>query len=623
MEVNDDVMIGNGSAEELESTSENRFGVGIPDGYEVSLGWLRYWSMSKGRNPVPVSVKVGPALDVKCVGVFKGEGRKPMAVAVFKDENGQDVEAYLPIWRKMGKHDILEALGARGYVVDSDSNMKLLEKFLIGTYHKELEKGHLVTLADQTGWTEDGRYVLPDRAYGEGNELVPVIAKGYERYRQKGTLEQWQSEVASLAEGNPAMEHALAAAFSGPLLKHLGFTTGIIYHYTGDSSVGKSTTLRMANSVWGAPDQIKPWNSTVNGFEGMLAPANDNCFCLDELNEVTNRQNLLNIVYPIANGRGKVRMNANCELRDQRTWLAVVLSSGEKALQAMMAFLGQKPTAGALQRMPALPVTLEMIRSLHGESESAKLVERVEEVTQQFYGTAGRAFIELLTADGCKVLKEDVNSKALDAYRDELLEAYPNVGTQVKRTARHFASVMLAAELAQSLGIVPFDCRGGVKEMFDGFVDGLDTIGNSEEQEIISYLMDYISTNQFGSFVSIDSIGIAEPRVNRCDGYKDDKGKFYFPVNSFYKRIMREWRRKDVNKALDRRGLRILGSDGGNHKKPFNGNPNERYVCIQMTQGNAEESEGCEASQAVKPTFGSRRERTKIDTTGWKFSESA
>ena len=605
--------------QQMPNSEENRFGVSIPDGYEVSLGRLRCWKASSGKNTVPVSVDIGPALDVKCCGVFKGDSRKPMAVVVFKDEHGGDVEVPVPIWKKMGRHDFLENLGAMGYVVDSDSGMKLLVKFLIATYHKELDRKHLAVLADQTGWTDDGRYVLPDKVYGEGDELVPVILKGYEHYRQKGTLEEWQSEVASLAEGNPALEHALAASFAGILLKPFGFTTGIIYHYVGESSIGKSTTLRMANSVWGAKEQIKPWNSTVNGFEGMLAPANDNLAVLDELNEVSSRQNLLNIVYPVANGRGKVRMNANCELREQRTWLAVVLSSGEKALSETMASLGQKPTAGALQRMPAIPVAKEMIRDLHGEPDSGALVDRIGSVTQHCYGTAGRAFLERLTADGCRALNEAKESERLEAYCTELLEGL-NADTQVKRTARHFALVMLAAELAQSLGVVPFDCRGGVKEMFDSYINGLETLGNSEEQEIVSHLLDYIQSNQHATFVSTASLGIAEPKMNKCDGYKDDKGTFWFYAEGFYNRIMSGWRKSDVNKALDSKKLRSLDSKGGNPKKTFGGRDNKRYVCITMPQSDADASE---VPQALKPTFGSRRERKKIDCTNWKFEETA
>ncbi len=624
METSDDVQNAADDAQQAFSGGENRFGVGIPDGFEVSLGLLRYWTMSKGRNPVPVAISVGPAIEVKCVGVFKGESRKPMAVAVFKDEHGRDVEAAVPIWKKMGKHDILEILGTRGYVADSDAKMKLLEMFLIGTYHKELERKHVVTLVDQTGWMEDGRYALPDRIYGEGEEAVPVIAKGGDLYRQKGTLEDWQGNVASLAEGNPAMEHSLAASFEGPLLKHFGFTTGIIYHYTGESSIGKSTALTMANSVWGAPDQIKPWNSTVNGFEGMLAPANDNQACLDELNEVSSRQNLLNIVYPIANGRGKVRMNASCELRDQRTWLAVVLSSGEKTLQEMMASLGQKPTAGALQRMPAIPVTKEMIRSHHGEHGSGALVERISRETQKYYGTAGRAFIERLTADGCRVLKEAKASGWLEAYCRELLESHPDAGTQVRRTARHFALAMLAAELAQTLGVVPFDCRGGVKEMFESHIDGLETLDNSEGEQIVSYLFDYIQTNEFNSFVAEDVLNFPDLKVAKCDGYKDGKGTFYFHAKGFYGRVMKDWSRKDVNKALDRLNLRLLDKKGQNLKKSFRGKNNARYVAIRMPWAQSDTSEeGTEAVRAVKVPFGMRHERRKLDTSKFKFSESA
>ncbi|WP_332460270.1 DUF927 domain-containing protein [Pseudophaeobacter flagellatus] len=124
---------------------------------------------------------------------------------------------------------------------------------------------------------------------------------------------------------------ALSHAFTGPLLSVLGRDGGG-FHLRGVSSRGKSMLLGVAASVWGAPSFVQSWRGTDNGIEGIAAACNDSLLVLDELHQVEPRV-AGEIVYMLANGRGKTRMNSNGRSQQTLRWSVPVLSSGELSLE--------------------------------------------------------------------------------------------------------------------------------------------------------------------------------------------------------------------------------------------------------------------------------------------------
>ena len=102
------------------------------------------------------------------------------------------------------------------------------------------------------GWR--GRvFVLPDSVFGDraGERVIwqPETRTAH-AYRVGGSLDGWRASVAALAAGNSRLVLALCTAFAAPLLTPLGIEGGG-FHARGASSVGKTTMLRIAGSVWG------------------------------------------------------------------------------------------------------------------------------------------------------------------------------------------------------------------------------------------------------------------------------------------------------------------------------------------------------------------------------------
>ena len=107
--------------------------------------------------------------------------------------------------------------------------------------------------------------------------------------------------MARLAQGNSRLVFALSVAFAGPLANVAGEDSGG-FHIRGGTSIGKSTALKVAASVWGDPVAYpRLWRATANGLEGLAALHNDGLLILDELSQIDPKE-AGEAAYLLANG---------------------------------------------------------------------------------------------------------------------------------------------------------------------------------------------------------------------------------------------------------------------------------------------------------------------------------
>ena len=182
----------------------------------------------------------------------------------------------------------------------------------------------------RVGW--HGRvFVLPNESYGaKTDERVLLQSSGDHAFRISGTLDEWQKEIAGYACGNSRLAFSIAAAFAAPLVALVSGESGG-FHFRGSSSIGKSTALSVAASVWGGggvKGYIKQWRATDNGLEAVAANHCDTLLCLDELSQIDAKAAGA-AAYMLANGAGKSRSGRGGEARPTHEWRALFLSNGE------------------------------------------------------------------------------------------------------------------------------------------------------------------------------------------------------------------------------------------------------------------------------------------------------
>ena len=105
-------------------------------------------------------------------------------------------------------------------------------------------------------------------------------------------------------------------------------------HLRGGSSIGKSTIMELAGSVWGGGGIrgfSSSWRSTDNALEATAVSHSDALLCLDEIGEADPRT-VGAIAYMLANGIAKGRATRSGGARKIPTWRVLFLSTGEISL---------------------------------------------------------------------------------------------------------------------------------------------------------------------------------------------------------------------------------------------------------------------------------------------------
>jgi len=404
----------------------------------------------------------------------------------WKDSDGRAHEWAMPISLLAGDGlDVRRALLDGGlYVSTSPKARNLLTNYLASVHVPA--RSRAVT---STGWYGQA-FVFPDGAIGGGGDERVILQTPHfvdHSYNIKGTLEDWQTNIAKYAEGNSRLSLALSTAFAAALVGPCGAESGGI-HLRGKSSVGKTTALSVAGSVWGGGNRgfIRSWRATANGLEGTAAIHSDALLCLDEIAQLSGRE-AGEVAYMLANGQGKARASRDATLRKPAHWRLLFLSTGEISLADKIAedSRAKRQTAGQQVRVIDLPSDTGkhgLFEDLHEFSNAASLANYLRSASGKYYGTAARAFVSAIS----EILDEAVATIKAQTVQFVLDSCPADCDGQVKRVAERFGLVAAAGELATGLGILPWtqgSSLAAAKECFRAWLDVRGGGGAAEDKD--------------------------------------------------------------------------------------------------------------------------------------------
>lgn len=337
-------------------------------------------------------------------------------------------------------------------------------------------------IADTAGWHGDA-YILPSgeiigrleqRLYFNGK----IADDKRSAYRTAGTLEEWREHIGHYAAGNSRFCLMLGIAFAAPLVSWLNIDGGIIHIY-GDSSSGKTTLQRAAQSVWGhGRSACESWNTTPYAVTNNAAARNDGLLSLDEMGEDPNGLAVDRGSYSLANGKGRTQGSKDGGNRPEIRFRVLCTSTGEITLENHLEKFGRTAMAGQLVRCPSITHKIE---NHHDFQNSLEFVKHLQQACTQYYGVAGRSFIACLLKE-----KEHWIEIAEKAHQKHLanITKTQQLNDQLKRTAALFAAAMVGLELAIEFGIMPLtqdDAQNGVLQCF---IDWLGDNKTSDAQSI-------------------------------------------------------------------------------------------------------------------------------------------
>jgi uncharacterized protein (DUF927 family) len=441
-------------------------------------------------------------------------------------------------------------------------------------YLASIDVKERVTVVHRNGWHDiDGAraFALPGEVINAaGKERVILAKDAVGPYRQCGTLNDWTATVGALAAGHRLLRFSIATALAGTLLDIGGFESGC-FHFFGKSSVGKTTGLRMAASVWGSGADggyVRTWRATANGLEAAFAGASDTCLPLDELGQVEGRE-LGQALYMATGGIGKQRMRRDATLKPSHSWRIMVLSSGEFPIETKLnedPKHGARAHAGQLVRAVDIPVT-----GAHGvfdvfESnnvEPSGFAEKCKNATSTFYGMAGPEFVRRLIAQNisAKDVREHVGAFVQSALKD-----VKDRHGQAARVAQRFGLVCAAGEFGVQFGILPWEQSDALNDATELLKVWLDERGGStpyETRQAIAQVRHFIEAHGDSRFDDITTPDPDRKPVANRAGFRRDHGearRWLIPPEVWRNEVCAGLNAREVAKTLA--GLHMLEPDG-------------------------------------------------------------
>lgn len=449
--------------------------------------------------------------------------------------------------------DLRKALSYQGVMIAPDQRARNLFQCYLMSY----QTGQYALCVDRVGWHDDV-FVLPHKQIGQSSsDLIVYQANNAldNRYQSKGTLEQWRSNVAQLAENHSLLAFSLCTAFAGQLLDPLNQQGGG-FHIKGGSSKGKSTALNLASSVWGNPKQFyRTWRATGNALENTAYMHNDGFLVLDEIGEIANPKELGNVVYMLANGLGKGRMTKQITAKPMHQWKVIFLSSGEKSLKDIMTEQGQKTKLGQEIRLADIDIDQSeygIFDSIDFAEDAPKQAIELSKRMADCYGVAGIAWLEYLTSN--KGERMDEARELLDQYR-QVLTVNQSQG-HIVRVANYFALVATAGELATKANITGWKAGtafNAVQKVFNQWLGSFEQVGDYENREIVTHVKAFFEANESSRFEAITPDPDHIERINNRVGYwKIENGEkiFYVLPEQFKNEVCKGYDSRKAARAL-------------------------------------------------------------------------
>jgi putative DNA primase/helicase len=450
-----------------------------------------------------------------------------------------------------------------------------------------------VTIFPRTGWHNVGgknTFVLPG-GVADGDRTVIVAGAAISPYEAAATLKDWQGSVGKLVAVHVRPIFCVSDAFAAPLVKISDADSGG-FNMKGLSSIGKTTLLRAAASVWGRGDEhgmLRTWRATGNGLEGTAAFFSDTLLPLDELG-VASPQEVGNIVYSLASGIGKQRAQRDGSPRPPNTWSVMILSTGELGIADKIREAGARVRAG--QEIRIIDIDADAGKGFgvfdNGgpDEDAAKLAAAIKTAATTYYGTAGPAFVKAIVAEGVNKIASMVRD-AQDALAQQIAAGAQN--GQVLRAARQFALVGAAGELAIQLGVLPWTpgvVAAAAKELFSRWRGnrGEDPAEIREAIEQIGTLLDRYGDSRFDPPTRSPDTRPVLDRLGWVRGEGDNR-QWLIPPGLWRTVFCNGFDPKTIARVFAERGMLLPDPEGKfSRSERVDGEPTRVYVLTAMVR---------------------------------------
>lgn len=428
-------------------------------------------------------------------------------------------------------------LSGQGVAISGTRKWDLLFQFIINSIKELQHKQRAELMRLQFGWADkDTKFIIGDREVtASGVYHSPpssVTSSMISNFQPKGELSEWK-RVFKLY-GRPGMElHAFAAltGFGAPLLKFTGQKGAIINLIHSKSGQGKTTVLRMCNSIMGNPETLLGTpDDTKVGRIIKVGILNNLANTIDELTN-TSAPDFSQMAYAFSQGRGKDKAKANAnELRENNTtWRTITLCSSNASFYEKLGALKSSPD-GEMMRLLEFKIdytNADVISVAEGK-------EMFDHVLNENYGLAGEVYMSWVIANLEQVHK--IIFRIQQKFDEEL-----QLSQRERNWSAVFAANIAGGIIAEKLGLIDWNMTAIYKAVGPKLLEMRED-ASAPISLASSIVADYINRHLGNAIVVDDKIDqrtkvhklpVMEPKGPLLIRYEPDTKRLYLIAREF------------------------------------------------------------------------------------------
>jgi len=419
-----------------------------------------------------------------------------------------DRQVVVPMPVFANPHEFSKMLAENGIVISQDQDLAFLLRYMKNYINEIMKKTTTIPKHHQLGWHDDGEsFVLTTKTLKsdgtvEKSSVSDAIARGVEGFRKKGTMEEWRKVIDHYAR--PGYERYAFGHLTGygSLLFNFTIHAGAIVNMVGQTGSGKSTVLYSINSIFGHPEEPMLINAdTALAKISKLGIYNSICATYDEITNI-EAEELSDFCYAISQGRGRLRLNQNAEIKENNTkWKLILTSTSNKSLFGTLSTLKHDSSAESMRvfefNIPRMNVMTK------GEAEKAygPLFEN--------YGHAGEPFMNYV------IQHQDEVRKLIDDYT-LMFDEKANIPISERYWSSIVACVLAGANIVNKLELGNFDIDA-ISDWAAEQIEAMRSIVSENLRDPVSILVEFMRLNIPNTITVMEGDGkhtvvIREPR---------------------------------------------------------------------------------------------------------------
>ncbi|WP_454627673.1 DUF927 domain-containing protein [Bradyrhizobium cenepequi] len=324
-------------------------------------------------------------------------------------EVGRTTRIALPTKEISAKDGLKRNLWGQGLPLREVETKAVTEFIVSWLEHLQKNKSMVVSSAP-FGWSLHGGKIEGFIFGGSiwtptGDRQAAVPSAVIERqYRPEGDIQPWIDAAKLItSQGRPALDAILASAFAAPLMKFTREPGILLSTYSQESGIGKTTTMKIAQAVWGNPKTAMQGTSdTHNGIMNKIGQIRVLPLYWDEIKTEEDSKRFVKIVFDLTRGQEKARSSQTGELRESGQWQTMLVSASNDSITD--AVVGQtKQTLAGYYRV--FEYAIASGKGGKGQINSTDATQLVGKIDDN-YGVVGLEYAKFLGKNHKTIEKE-------------------------------------------------------------------------------------------------------------------------------------------------------------------------------------------------------------------------